>query len=202
MSMTFSAARVWSMIAPKIEAGVNATAREAAEIARQRAPVRKVFRGSTGRATLQTHVEVQAEAAQRRTAGVGPGPVRTQRTSASRIHSVMRLRDLAGPGRLVMNTPLTARGRWELKTGRAAFRSPGGRTTLGGRLRGEIHADPAEGSGPTWVAKVVSPTPYAKYVEFGTRRSRAQPYLRPALSQVRESFRTRMKAAASLGRTT
>jgi HK97 gp10 family phage protein len=46
----------------------------------------------------------------------------------------------------------------------------------------------------------VSPTPYAKYVEFGTRRSRAQPYLRPALAQVRESFRVRMAAAARLGR--
>lgn len=200
MSNTFSAARVWSQIAPKIEAGLNATAREAAGVARQRAPVRKVFVGSRGSTSMQTPAEAHAESALRRSVGVGPGPVRVQRTSATRIHSVMRLRDLAGPGRLVMNTPLTARGRWELKTGRATFRRPGGRSTLGGRLRGEIHVDPAEGGGPTWVAKVVSPTPYAKYVEFGTRRSRAQPYLRPALSQVRESFRTRMKAAARLGR--
>lgn len=200
MTNTFNGTRIWNQIAGRIEKGINATATEAAEVARQKAPVRKVFKGSVGRATLQSHAEVQAEATLRRTVGAGPGPVRVQRTSAARIHSVMRLRDLAGPGRLVMNTPLTARGRWELKSGRASFRSPTGRTTLGGRLRGEIHADPAEGGGPTWVAKVVSPTRYAKYVEFGTRRSRAQPYLRPALSQVRESFRARMTAAARLGR--
>lgn len=201
MSMTFSAARVWNQIAPKIEAGINATAREAAEVARAKAPVRKVFKGSVGRASLQNRAEAQADATHRRTLGLGAGPVRVQRTSAARIHSVMRARELAGPGKLALNTPLTARGRFELKTGRANFRSPNGRTTLGGRLRGEIHADPAEGGGPVWVAKVVSPTRYAKYVEFGTRRSRSQPYLRPALTQVRESFRTRMKAAARLGRT-
>lgn len=199
--MTFSASRVWSQIAPKIEKGLNASAREAAAIARQKAPVRKVFKGSTGHASLQTRTEVQAEATQRRTAGVGPGPVRTQRTSASRVHGVMRLRTIGADGQLVMNTALTARGRWELKSGRAHFTGSSGRVTLGGRLRGEIHVDPAEG-GPMWVAKVVSPTPYAKYVEFGTRRSRAQPYLRPALSQVRESFRARMRSAARLGRVT
>ncbi len=200
MSITFSSRAIMSQISSRIEAGVNAAAAEAAEVARQRAPVRKVFAGSVGRASMQSGSEAKAEATQRRTVGLGPGPVRTQRTSASRVHSVMALRTLKGPGQLQFNTPLTARGRWELKTGRAAFRSPGGRSTLGGRLRGEIHVRPPKGGGPVWVAKVVSPTPYAKYVEFGTRHSRAQPYLRPALAQVRESFRSRMRAAARLGR--
>lgn len=200
MSVSFNAAGIWNQMASRIQSGINATADEATELARGRAPVRKVFRGSVGRATLQTSVEATAERTMRRTLGLASGPVRTQRTSASRIHSIMALRELAGPGRLKINTPLTARGRYELKTGRATYRSPGGRTTLGGRLRGEIHADYAEGGGPVWVARVVSPTPYAKYVEFGTRRSRAQPYLRPALAQVRESFRARMVNATRLGR--
>jgi len=198
MSNTFSGERIWRQIAGRIQTGINQTVDEATDIARQRAPVRKVFVGSVGRATLQTHVEVAAEATLRRTVGAGPGPVRVQRTAASKVHSTMALRELSR-GNLVINTPLTARGRYELKTGRANFRSPRGRTTLGGRLRGEIHAVPARG-GPTWVAKVVSPTPYAKYVEFGTRHARSQPYMRPALAQVRESFRKRMQEAARLGR--
>jgi HK97 gp10 family phage protein len=36
---------------------------------------------------------------------------------------------------------------------------------------------------------------YAKYVEFGTRRSRAQPFLRPALARAREELFSKVKAA-------
>lgn len=200
MSISFNANAIWEAFEKRVTAGINASARDAVGVARQKAPVRKVFKGRVGLATQQTRVEAHAEATQRRTLGLGPGPVRTQRTSAARIHSVMAVRQVTGPGQLRFNTPLTSRGRWELKSGRALFNSPGGRVTLGGRLRGEIHDDPAEGGGPVWIARVVSPTPYAKYVEFGTRRSRAQPYLRPALSQVRERFLTRMRAAARQGR--
>ena len=172
MTNTFSTARFWSRFSAAVTAGINASAEEAAELARQRAPVRKVEPYvSTARRTFRVS-----------------GEVRTQ-----------RLRELSGPTQLKVPTPLTSRGRYELRSGRAAFTRPGGRATLGGRLRGEIHAVPSESGGPVWVAKVVSPTPYAKYVEFGTRHARSQPYLRPALAQVRESFRARMKAAARLG---
>lgn len=200
MPLRFSAERVWKRIAPRIMAGVNATAEEAAVIARQKAPVRKVFKGGRGRATMQSGVEAKAEAQLRRDLGLGAGPVRVQRGNASPVHSIMKYRELASSGQLRSGAPeLTSRGRYELRTGRANFTGPGG-TTLGGRLRGEIRVVPAEGRGPRWVAKVVSPTRYAKYVEFGTRHSRAQPFLRPALSQVRESFRGRMRAAAGSGR--
>lgn len=77
---------------------------------------------------------------------------------------------------------LSSRGRWELASGRANF---GGR--LGGRLRGEIfrtRAALAEGHRIAWVY-VVSPTPYAKYQEYGTSHNRAHPYLRPALYESR-----------------
>jgi len=65
---------------------------------------------------------------------------------------------------------------------------------LTGRLRAEVHAEPAAG-GPTLIARVVSPTPYAKYQEFGTRHNRAQPYLRPALAAARSAFRARLAKA-------
>lgn len=199
MSNTFSGARLWAQMQARIVAGLNATADEAAAIAIDKAPVRKVLPGSAGRASVQSAVEASAEKTMRRTLGIGPGPVKTQRSPAARIHTVMSLRALSAPGALKVDVPLTSRGRYELKSGRANFSSHGG-TTLGGRLRGEIHVEPARGGGTSWVARVVSPTRYAKYVEFGTRHSRAQPYIRPALAQVRESFRARMQAAVRPGR--
>lgn len=70
---------------------------------------------------------------------------------------------------------------------------------LGGRLRGEIYFVPARPSGGDLLkAWIISPTPYARYVEFGTRRSRKQPYMRPALYHVRQNFRDGLRAA--LGR--
>lgn len=197
--MSFNGKALWSQMASRIQAAVNETAAEAEGLAVQRAPVRKVFKGSVGKATLQSEVEVKAEAHLRRQLGLAPGPVRTQRTQASSVHSIMALRQLNRRGQLRFHTPLTARGRYELKVGRAAFRGPGG-VTLGGRLRGEIHMVAAEGGGPRWTARVVSPTPYAKYVEFGTRHNRAQPYMRPTLEQVRESFRAKCVAAVRIGR--
>lgn len=193
--MTFSGARIWNQMQRRIVAGVNATAEEAESLATSKAPVRKVFKAGVGAKGLQTGVEVKAEAALRRTMGLAAGPVSTQRSPAAGVHSIMSLRQLSSSGGLQNAGPaLTARGRYELKAGRANFKSAGG-TTLGGRLRGEIHSVPVEGGGTKWTAKVVSPTRYAKYVEFGTRHARAQPYLRPALAQVRSSFRARMRAA-------
>lgn len=199
MTKTFNGARVWGAMQRRIVSELNAVADEAAPIAVQKAPVRKVMPRGLGTATAQSGTEAAAESAMRRTLGLGAGPVKTQRTAASKRHSIMSLRELSGSGTLKTGIPLTVRGRYELKSGRANF-TTGGTTTLGGRLRGEIHVEPARGGGSVWTARVVSPTRYAKYVEFGTRHSRAQPYLRPALAQVRESLRTRMKAAVGPGR--
>jgi HK97 gp10 family phage protein len=200
MALRVSAEAIYRQISTRIVANLNATAEEAMNIAREKAPVRKVFRGSAGVATVQSGIEAAADKQLRRDIGMGPGPVRVQRNAASAVHSIMKYRQLSSAGQLRPGAPtLTSRGRNELSSGRANFSGSGG-TTLGGRLRGEIHMVPAEGAGPTWVARVVSPTAYAKYVEFGTRHARKQPYMRPALSQVRESFRARMRAAASIGR--
>jgi HK97 gp10 family phage protein len=109
------------------------------------------------------------------------------------IHGFGARRVLAAPGRLRFNNPLTTRGRYELRTGRANIQV-GSRTYLGGRLRSEIYAEPASG-GPVFIATVLSPTPYAKYVEFGTRHNRAQPYLRPALADQRSAYRERLATA-------
>lgn len=215
MALTFSAARIWARIAPRIELAINETAVAVAEEARRRAPVRKVFKGSVGHAALQSVEEVAAETAQRSRLGLAPGPVRTQRTPASRVHGfgprrllqrpaldprVSRFRAASGQfaqsgtNRLIFDTPLTSRGRYELKTGRANIIS-GGKAYLGGRLRSEITSSATEGGGLVFSARVISPTPYAKYVEYGTRRSRAQPYLRPALAGQQGALRSRLLGA-------
>jgi HK97 gp10 family phage protein len=84
---------------------------------------------------------------------------------------------------------LSARGRYELESGRGVYRPPGGgQATLGGRLRREIDVGPLQRGASLIKRQVVSPTSYARYVEFGTRHAAAQPYLRPALAGQREKF--------------
>jgi HK97 gp10 family phage protein len=94
---------------------------------------------------------------------------------------------------------LDARGRYELKrvgtTKNPSAIFPGDLgdrqvMRLGGRLKGEMDTERASyGTGPRFEGAVTSKTPYAKYVEFGTRYAAAQPYLRPALDSVRNRFR-------------
>lgn len=92
---------------------------------------------------------------------------------------------------------LTARGRYELKNGRAIVRS-GDELQLGGALRRTVARGfiPATGYRSVFKATIQAGNDervkYAKYVEFGTRRSRAQPFLRPALAQARQEFFRRM----------
>lgn len=225
MSVTFSANAIYQRKARQINQAVSDTVRIVTEDARRRAPVRKVFKGSLGRATLQSIEEAAAEVALRSRLGLAPGPVRTQRTPAARVHGFGPRRLLTSPrlpaydvgasrfraasgrfttasafratqplhGQLQFATELSARGRYELKTGRANI-TAGGKTYLGGRLRSQITSGGVSGN-PVFVGSVISPTPYAKYVEFGTRHNRAQPYLRPALAAQREAFRKRLQRA-------
>lgn len=217
-------AAIMDRVQAGVTAAVEATAKAIADDAKSRAPVRKIFAGDRGRATLQSVEEVAAETALRSRLGLSPGPVRTQRTPAARVHGFGPRRLLASPilpafdprahrfrgaqgaftsranfrqtqpGQLRFDTPLTARGRYEVKTGRANITLGAGKSYVGGRLRSEIYATPAAGS-VRITAKVVSPTPYAKYVEFGTRHNRAQPYLRPAVAAQRDAFRARVAGA-------
>lgn len=80
---------------------------------------------------------------------------------------------------------LSRRGAYEVRTQRAAY-VMNGRRVIGGRLRGEITASPPNRRGFRATAWVISPTPYAKYQEFGTRHNAAHPYLRPALAESQE----------------
>ena len=58
-------------------------------------------------------------------------------------------------------------------------------TTLTGARAAVGAMEAARAEGSRVVASVVSPTPYAKYQEFGTRHNAAHPFLRPALLESR-----------------
>lgn len=104
-----------------------------------------------------------------------------------------------------VESALSTRGRYELNRRRTTEKYPespifsvsggvdrasseAGLVTLGGRLKKEIFLTPLQHRGSTTFRRVVSPTRYAKYVEFGTRYAAAQPYLRPALAQQHTHF--------------
>lgn len=75
--------------------------------------------------------------------------------------------------------------------------------TLGGRLRGEIDYV-GVGDAPRVRFDIVSPTPYARFVEFPTSRTAAQPYLRPTLEYLKGPFPEKVlrrveRAASKLG---
>ena len=52
-----------------------------------------------------------------------------------------------------------------------------------GRLRSSIQTAPVRETAQGMSVRIGSNVNYARYVELGTRRMRAQPYLRPALHQ-------------------
>jgi len=108
-------------------------------------------------------------------------------------------RELTRGGRLRYRpavSRLDARGRYDLRTGRANFTDPKtGVTTLGGRLRKEIKPVMPTLQGNIIRGGVVSPTSYAQYQEFGTRHNRATPYMRPAILKLTTSYRAEIVKA-------
>jgi HK97 gp10 family phage protein len=67
---------------------------------------------------------------------------------------------------------------------------------VGGYLRRNIVVGAPEGSGAQMKVSVVSKAPYSRYVEFPTRRTKAQPFMMPAIKQAKSNFRRAMKDAA------
>ncbi len=175
--------------------------------AKRRAPVRKIFggQGASERIRAKTMDEIAPDRAIRRRLGLGPEfePLNREGVEPATILTRFAPQELGArrvtpsvdkftgrrvPRRMELLSSqdrLDRRGRYELRSGRAVTE----RENLGGRLRDEIHAQPAEMIGGKAVARVVSPTPYAKYQEFGTRHNPAHPYLRPAGYETAESAR-------------
>ena len=176
--------------------------------AKELAPVRKVF-GQYEKpysVRLKTVSEIRADKNVRKALGLGPENAYVQPPTivsrrASQHLSDRRLRQPIDryTGRRLMNIEryqgptdfdeLDRRGKYEIRTLRAEHH-----TSVGGRLRSEIHALPVTVSGKKIMGRVVSPTPYAKYQELGTRHNPAHPYMRPA------GHRNRTPIALDIGR--
>lgn len=182
--------------------------------AKQKAPVRRLFSEDGQRTRYKSIGEIQADRALRAQLGLGPeasrGPHRArtaigkrppvrwhQRTlPAAEAHLEAYEEEMASrkAGAVPTMTMLSRRGAYEVRTKRAVATTWKHRY-LGGRLRGEISATAPQVSGRTAEAWVISPTPYAKYMEFGTRHNAAYPFLRPAADESREAIVSRIAAA-------
>ena len=55
-----------------------------------------------------------------------------------------------------------------------------------GLLKSRISSEAPEKTATGWSVRVIADTSYAKWVEYGTSRMRARPYLRPALWRKRD----------------
>lgn len=198
-----------SAVNEAVVGAIDESLEEIVGLARQKAPVRKVFAG--GRRGFRTKSMAEAEQDRRTLMRLGPQfaapPRSTLRHPRSRFMQAVvtgnpnntpfsaRERKLTAAGHLKlrsMESRLSRRGRSELASLRAAF---GG--SLGGRLQAEIYSTGATIDGSRIGGSVISPTPYAKYQEFGTRHNPAHPYLRPALEENRGRTIARIANALS-----
>lgn len=151
--------------------------------------------------------EFKAFRAERKALGGHPQVV--EKLALEREPAVRGGRELTPGGRLRLQAAkdaLDARGRNELRTGRANFIKKKGvkgrkygdasRTpTLGGTLRRSIFMSGPHMIGSVIKARVVSPVYYSQYQEFGTRHNRATPYMRPAIAKLHGTFRREMVKA-------
>lgn len=94
---------------------------------------------------------------------------------------------------------MQARARAEAAVAKAAYDIEGQAKTVvpvdTGNLKNSIQTE----AGDSDLTKYVGPhTDYAVYVEYGTYKTRAQPYMRPAAEQVAPGFIAAMKQIADI----
>jgi HK97 gp10 family phage protein len=131
-----------------------------------------------------------------RVLGVERGRQFIPRTDATRV--VSRRTGAQGFDSPSLNKQLTARGRFEVRTGRAIHREalPGGgsRVHIGGALKASIESEGVVQTGEGAENRVTAGIRYAKFVEFPTIRTHAQPFLLPALHDNRQRLVKTMAA--------
>lgn len=200
----------WSDMSRRVHAAgvsvLNQSAKEAESLAKKYAPVRNIFKGGSKSVVPKTMYQIRKERGMRRELGLGPdkymksmkvvpSTAKDMRTYGNTVNMRARKSSRArlfpgGPLKPTSMKRLHRAGRFEVASGRADYK--GG---VGGRLRGEIAAVRASMDDGVYMARVVSPTPYAKYQEFGTRHNAAQPFLRPALREIQPKMKSEMKQA-------
>lgn len=155
-------------------------------------PYTVVHPGNVGR--NKSSRQVWLKSAQRRVRPSDLMELRGIKAAERQLREYKNDRFLSLMGYNVQKSHLSARGAYEVKTKRAMF-SVNGQNQIGGRLRGEIYTTSPAVSGYRSEVWVISPTPYAKYQEFGTRHNAAHPFLRPAAAESRRSVVGRVASA-------
>ena len=110
----------------------------------------------------------------------------TPRTDARRV--VNRRTGAIGFSSPSLSPLLTSRGKYEVRSGRAIHITAAGKVQIGGALKASIEAEGAVETGNGMEDRVTAGIRYAKFVEFPTIRTHAQPFLLPALHQNREKL--------------
>jgi hypothetical protein len=90
---------------------------------------------------------------------------------------------------------LSPRGRYEVRSGRAAVESESGKIQIGGRLKKSIVAEGAYREGHRTINSIGTDVPYALFVEFPTSHNAAQPFLLPALHGQKRNLLPRLEDA-------
>ncbi len=120
----------------------------------------------------------------------------TPRVDATRV--VSRRTGASGYESKALNPKLTSRGRYEVRSGRAIHLAPtaeGGKSVqIGGALKASIESEGVIQTGQGTEVRVTAGIRYAKFVEFPTIRTAAQPFLLPALHDNRQRLVTTMAA--------
>jgi HK97 gp10 family phage protein len=131
-----------------------------------------------------------------RVLGIQRGRQFIPRTDATRV--VSRRTGAQGYNSAHLNPLLTSRGRFEVRTGRAihkvALAGGGSRIEIGGALKASIESEGVVEAGQGSEVRVTAGIRYAKYVEFPTIRTHAQPFLLPALHDNRQRLVKTMAA--------
>lgn len=139
----------------------------------------------------------------RRGSANAPGTSRTLRLLGTerggRFTARVDARKLRGGGfeSATLHPLLSARGRYEVKSGRAIHREVVGGTTqvqIGGALKASIGNEGVTETNNGAQAIVAARIRYAKYVEFPTTHNAAQPFLLPALHGARTRLRQALAA--------
>lgn len=211
---TFDISLAMTRINAKVRNGLDATAEEIEDMARQLAPVRKKGRRKK-RTTAVGGVREKHEFRVGRNRSIAvtggqfweafsrlPASMRTYTDKSGKTQTITRaqfrkMRVTHDTSRKIL-TP-QAYDEYRARSGvtgksRSIVRGSE-KTDPKGHLRDRITRSRVLVDGGKFTVQVISPAEYSRYVEFPTHRTAAQPYLLPALKAARGRLKANIKAA-------
>jgi HK97 gp10 family phage protein len=191
MTVTFNRAAAYRIIEEQVQEGIEITTARIQGMARSLAPVRKTTRTGGGRQRTASSVgffredkrinNISALSEIGSSMGITPKRVAQliNRGDTVKVREIMAAKGL--------EVRLTGKAKSTYQVGQELKRLAGvrvdvnsGRAVVGGTLRKSIKAHKVYKHGHKLGARVIASAPYARYVEFPTSRTKAQPFMMPA----------------------